>query len=183
MRPRTHLTDDRLAAGAHEAFRGARSDRHSDSAGQCDYQRPTRSRRTVRRQARSGCRASRTSGWTKGRKFCGYMPQLRSTKGRTVVARQTSTVHPKEREVRSTHHRMAKTKAGAKQPLLEPTASLVHQMRQGPPNAPEFSRGAECELIHQTAWDRRRLQLLVRPRATKAPNAIGELAGGEHGRP
>jgi len=29
-------------------------------------------------------------------------------------------------------------------------------------NAPELSRGAECELLNQIAWGRRRLQLLVR---------------------
>src|ERR671915_302568 len=30
------------------------------------------------------------------------------------------------------------------------------------PNAPELSRGAQCELLNQSAWRRRRLQLIVR---------------------
>src|SRR5688572_9592572 len=35
------------------------------------------------------------------------------------------------------------------------------------PNAPELSRGAECEILNQTAWRRRRLQLLVRSRPSR----------------
>ena len=31
------------------------------------------------------------------------------------------------------------------------------------PNAAELSCGAECELLNQTAWVRRQLQLLVMP--------------------
>ena len=41
-------------------------------------------------------------------------------------------------------------------------------------NAPELSRGAGCELLSQTAWGRRRLQLLVRPRAVGSlPSSLG----------
>ena len=43
-------------------------------------------------------------------------------------------------------------------------------------NAPELSRGAECELLNQTAWDRRRLQLLVR--LLRSELQLREASGG-----
>jgi hypothetical protein len=50
-----------------------------------------------------------------------------------------------------------------------------------PANAPELSRGAECELLNQTAWGRRRLQLLVRWRRHRLGGASHIHLGGIRG--
>jgi hypothetical protein len=49
-----------------------------------------------------------------------------------------------------------------RQPFTRDAATPAPALRCCTPNAPELSRGAECELLNQTAWRRRRLQLLVR---------------------